>query len=666
MKAFIHALSGRILKHKKLIIIIFLLITLVCIGLQMGVKVNYKMEDYLPADSPSTSALVEMSKEFDTPLYNTKLLVPDINANEVPDTISKLEKIEGIISVQWFETDDYYKDGNALILISIEDGMEVTTIRSIKSIVGEGAALAGQSVNYANAQRMASEEVIKIVAFIVPLIFLILIITTSSFIEPILFLFTIGIAVVINMGTNIIFGEISFITYSISPILQLAVSLDYAIFLLGRFGEYRHETDNVTEAMIKAMKRSVPPIFASALTTIFGFMALLAMRFGLGADLGINLAKGVAISLITVMILLPAVTIVCCKIIDKTKHRSFMPKWNILSKLILKIRIPVLVIVLIMIVPAFLAQYQNKFSYGLGTLDPESESGMDLEIINTTFGRTNEMILLVPRGDFDSELLLTEEIGKLENVKNVTSLAGMAGSQMFIDFLEDEIVKEFYSEDYSRIIIKADTEVESDEAFELIKEIKSTTQKYYDGEVLVTGETAVLYDLKNVVTKDTLLINVLAILAIIIILILTFRSLITPIILVLTIETSIWINLAIPYFTESIICYIGFLVISTVQLGATVDYAILFTDHYNENRKSHNAKESVIITAKETISSILTSGFILSIAGFSIYYISSEDIVSQLGELFGRGALLSMAMVIFFLPAMLVLKERFKRKKDDA
>lgn len=666
MKVFIHALSGRILKHKKLIIIFFILIALVCIGLQMGVKVNYKMEDYLPVDSPSTKALEEMSKEFDTPLYNTKLLVPDINENEVPDTISKLEKIEGIISVQWFETDDYYKDGNALILISIEDGTEVATIKNIKSIVGEGAALAGQSVNYANAQRMASEEVIKIVAFIVPLIFIILIIATSSFIEPILFLFTIGIAVVINMGTNIIFGEISFITYSISPILQLAVSLDYAIFLLGRFGEYRHDTDNVTEAMIKAMKRSVPPIFASALTTIFGFMALLAMRFGLGADLGINLAKGVAVSLITVMILLPAITIVCCKIIDKTKHRSFMPKWNILSKLILKIRIPVLIIVLIMIVPAFLAQYQNKFSYGVGTLDPESESGMDLEIINTTFGRSNEMILLVPRGDFDNELLLTEELGKLENVKNVTSLAGMAGSQMFIDFLEDEIVKEFYSKDYSRIIIKADTEVESDDAFELIKEIKSTTQKYYAGEALVTGETAVLYDLKDIVTKDTLLINVLAILAIIIILILTFRSLITPIILVLTIETSIWINLAIPYFTESIICYIGFLVISTVQLGATVDYAILFTDHYNENRKSHNAKESVIITAKETISSILTSGFILSIAGFSIYYISSEDIVSQLGELFGRGALLSMAMVIFFLPAMLVLKERFKRKKDDA
>lgn len=666
MRLFIHELSGRILKHKKLIIVIFMAIAIVCIGLQFGVKVNYKMEDYLPKDSPSTVALEKMSLEFDTPMYNTKLLIPEVSVSEVQAILGNLLKIEGVESVQWMQTEDYYRNGKALVLISVKDGKEVATLAEIKEIAGEDSALAGQAVNNAKAQKMASEEVIKIAAFLVPLIFIILIITTSSFIEPLLFLLTIGVAVVINMGTNIIFGQVSFITYAISPILQLAVSLDYAIFLLSRFGEYRHETDNVTEAMIRAMKRSVPAIFASAMTTIFGFLALVAMRFKIGSDLGINLAKGIAISLITVMILLPALTLVFCKIIDKTKHRPFMPKWKTLSRIIVKIRIPVMVLVMLMIVPAFLAQYQNNFTYGLGELNPKSEAGKDLKEINDAYGRSNTIVLLVPRGDFESELKVTLEIQKFDNIISVTSLAAMAGSEMYVDFLGDDVVSQFYSENYSRIIINANTETESMEAFNLIKEIKDISEKYYEGEALISGETATLYDLKNVVTSDTLMINLLAILAIGIILIITFKTALTPIILVLTIETSIWINLSIPYLTGSVLCYIGFLVISTVQLGATVDYAILFTDHYNENRKMLSPKDAVIKTAEETISAILTSGIILSIAGFTIYFISSEDIVSQLGELFGRGALLSMIMVIFFLPGMLMLKDKIRKKKDDA
>lgn len=663
MKNFIHALSGRILKHKKLIILIFMLITVVCICLQFGVKVNYKMEEYLPANSASTLALEEMTKEFDSPIYNTKVLIPDVNVQEINNYLEKILEISGVSAVQWMESSEYYKDNNALILVKIDEGKELNTLAKIKEATGEDSALAGQAVNNANSQRMASEEVLKIVAFLIPIIFLILIFATSSFIEPILFLVTIGIAIAINMGTNIIFGEVSFITYAISPILQLAVSLDYAIFLLSRFGEYRHETDNVTEAMVRAMKRSVPAIFASALTTIFGFLALLAMRFKIGSDLGINLAKGITISLITVMIFLPALTLVCCKLIDKTKHRRLMPKWTILSKIIVKIRIPVIIIILLMVVPAFLAQYQNKFSYGLGQLDSESEAGRDLKAINDAFGRSNTIVLLVPRGDFQSELVVAKEIEKQDNVNSVTSLAGMTGSEMYISFLSEDVIGQFYSENYSRIIVNADTEIESSEAFMLIEEIKGISEKYYDGEALIGGETATLYDLKNVVTADTLMVNLLAILAIGIILILTFRSVVTPIILVLTIETAIWINLSIPFLTNSIISYIGFLVISTVQLGATVDYAILFTDHFNENRKTMKIKEAVIETARETIGPILTSGLILAIAGFTIFLVSSEDIVSQLGELFGRGALLSMIMVIFFLPGMLMLKDKLSKKK---
>ena len=664
MKEFSAIISDIILKHKKIIILFFMLLTIICIVLQFGVKVNYKMEDYLPSNSSSTIALEKMTEEFKSPIYNTKVLIPDVTVSEVNIYLGKLLKVDGVTDVQWMDSKEYYKDGNALIMLKIQEGKELQTIKDIKEVTGEKSALAGEAVNNANSQRMASEEVVKIAAFLIPIIFLILIFATSSFIEPFLFLIAIGVAVAINMGTNIIFGQVSFITYAISPILQLAVSLDYAIFLLSRFGEYRQETDNVKDAMKRAMKKSGKAVFASALTTIFGFLALLAMRFKIGSDLGINLAKGITISLVTVMVFLPALTIVSYKLIDKTKHKRLMPKWNLLSKVIVKVRIPVIILVLLMIIPAFLAQYQNKFSYGLGVLDSKSEAGMDLKEINNTFGRSNTIVLLVPRGDFESELKVTKLIEKTDNVTSVTSLAGMTGAEMYVSLLSEDVVAQFYSENYSRIIINADTEIESKQAFALIKEIKTISEKYYDGKALISGETATLYDLKNVVTADTLWINLLAILAIGLILIFAFKSIVTPIILVMTIETAIWINLSIPYLTGSILCYIGFLVISTVQLGATVDYAILFTDHYNENRKTLEPNEAVIKTARETISSILTSGLILAIAGFTIYFISSEDIVSQLGELFGRGALLSMSMVIFFLPGMLILKDKVFKKKN--
>ncbi len=354
-----------------------------------------------------------------------------------------------------------------------------------------------------------------------------------------------------------------------------------------------------------AMKRSFPAIAASASTTVFGFTALMFMDFGLGADLGLNLLKGIILSFISVMVFLPALTLMLYKWIDRTKHRAFLPSKYNFGKYIVKLRIPVLLIVAILIVPAFLAQGNTDFLYGTGGNPDDTRAGQDEQAIEAVFDKYTPMVLLVPKGDLAREELLVQDLDDLNEVKSTISYvntvgsgipsAYTVGSGIPSAYLDESITESFFSEHYSRITLNTSritlnttTDSEGDEAFALVEKVKQIAADYYSDDYHALGESVTMYDMKDIVEKDNTLVNALTVISIALVLLITFRSISFPVVLLLTIETSVWINLAVPYLTDSPLVYIGYLIISTVQLAATVDYGILFTENYTQPKTIRN------------------------------------------------------------------------------
>lgn len=664
-------ITGKIIKHRKLIFILFIFITLLSAFLIIGVKVNYNLVDYLPKDAPSTLAYETMNDEFIQAVPNARVCVFDVTILEALQYKERFESIDGITDIIWLDdiidlkkpiemtdpaiVEAYYKENNAVFSIAVKEEDGVRVINEIRTIIKENGAIAGDAVDTVSAQELAVSEIVKITIILVPIILIILFLSTYSWIEPFLYLVTIGVAVIINMGTNLIFGEISFITNAVSPILQLAVSLDYAIFLMNSFYKFSSEGDDSVIAMEKAVKRSFSTVLASGVTTIFGFMALIIMRFGIGSNLGIVLAKGVLLSLLSVLVFLPTLTIFSYKLLERYKHRYMIPSFHKISRVITKLRIPTMILIMVIVIPCFLAQKENSFTYGMGNQEESTKSGRDSLRIAELFGLSTPIVILVPKGEAAKEAELSEKLDDIIGITSVVSYPNVVGTEIPIEFLEDGVISQFYSENYCRIIAYADTVSEGEDAFRVVQEVRDMAFRYYGEEALTCGISVNLYDMRDVITADSRVVNFLAILAIGFVLLISFKSISLPVILVLTIETSIWINLSFPYFENSTICYIGFLVISTVQLGATVDYAILMTDHYLAERKLMRPKKAILKTLQDTMGSILISASILTAAGYTISFVSSISIVSQLGLLLGRGALLSALMVYFFLPAALTL-----------
>ncbi|ELK47781.1 MMPL family transporter [Halobacillus sp. BAB-2008] len=635
------------------------------------------MVDYLPQDSPSMEAMDLMEEEFDEPVENARVMIQDVSITEALQYKEDLEAIEGVSGVTWLDdvvdlkvplemadadmTDSYYKDNAALFSLNIAEGFEVDATDAIYELIGEDNAVAGEAVNTATSQKMTGSESAYAAALLVPIIILILVLSTTSWMEPVFFLVAIGVSVLINLGTNIFLGEVSFVTQSVAPILQLAVSLDYAIFLLHSFSDYRKQVEDPKEAMQLAMKRSFPAIIASASTTFFGFTALTFMDFGIGSDLGLNLLKGILLSFISVMIFLPALTLMFYKWIDRTKHRAFIPDFKNVGRRVMKFKVPSLILVVLLIVPAYLAQGQTSFIYGTGEQPDNTRAGQDVEAIQQEFGKNMPMVLLVPRGDRAKEEQIVQELEDMEGISSVMSYVNIVSPAIPPEFLEESMTEAFYSEHYARITLYTETDAEGEEAFSLIEKVKETADEYYEENHLL-GESVTLYDMKNIVQKDNTLVNALTIITVALVLLLTFRSISIPLILLVTIQLSVWINLSFPYFSDTPLVYVGYLLISTIQLAATVDYAILFTENYNHLRKDMPALQAIKRTIDEKIFSIFVSAAILSSVGFILWMTSSNPIVSSIGLLLGRGALLAFLMVVFVLPALMVVLDPIIRK----
>ena len=663
-------LTRGITRHKKLVIAIFLVATVISAVLILGVSVNYDLTDYLPEDSESTIALDLMYEEFGSGVPNTRVMVRNLTLTGAVEMKEKIAAGSGRHGSDvagrhaghvhtdradgqrppWSSTGTTARRS---ISVTIEEGRESEAVAALYEMLGSDVAISGNSANTASMQNLVVSEVVGAASILIPIIIIILLLTTTSWISPALFLLTIGVAVLINMGTNVVFGEISFVTQSVSPILQLAVSLDYAIFLLNSFGRHRQEVDISETAMRLAIKESFSSIAASAATTLFGFMALMFMRFGIGSDLGLNLMKGIVLSYVSVMVFLPALALASVKLLDKTSHRPIIHTGKRLGRALVKVRIPALILVLIAVIPCYLAQTRADFLYGNGTPDTRTDYGRDTVAINEEFGESNALVLLVPRGDPGAEAKMAEELAGIDHVTSVLSYAGTVGA-VPEGFLDESIVSQFYSDGYARIIMYTDTSEEGDEAFAVVEQVRATADKYYS-ESWLCGQSANLYDMRDVVTADSTLVNWIAIGFIFLTLLVTFKSATLPFILLFVIEAAIWINLSVPYFADQPLVYIGYLVINTVQLGATIDYAILMTNGYTANRRTMGKREAVVATLNTNFESVLTSGVILTAAGLCLGFVSSLQVVAELGILLARGTVLSMAMVVLALPALLML-----------
>ena len=711
MDRFIHG----IIAHRKAVVAAFLAAAAVCAACIPFVKTNYNMVDYLPDEAQSTTAVNIMAEEFSQSVPNANVLVHDVTVPQALELKERIAAVDGVEGVMWLddvmdvtvplETADqstvetYYRmngaasdaaasagagmssdaaappdAGTALFQVTVAEGMEGVAIPALREMVdqvsvddaaaggrGLANAVAGEAMDTAQLQANTVNEVLGAVAIIVPIILLLLVLSTLSWVEPVLFVAAIGVSIVLNMGTNIFLGEVSFITYSVSPILQLAVSLDYAIFLLHAFAAERQRTPDVEEAMARATRRSLSTIAASATTTLFGFAALAFMQFQIGADLGINLVKGIVFSFFTVMVLLPALTLLVYRAIDKTAHRPLMPSFKNVDAVLSKVRVPALVLVLALAVPAFLGQTSTVFTYQNTSNDPELRAGIDTRMVQEEFGQQNPLVVLVPRGDVAAEAALAADLEEVDNVTGVLSYASTVGSAIPAEFLDDSVTSQFYSENYARIIVYADTDVESDEAFATVQAVQDTVARHYDA-FYTAGQSANLYDMKNIVAVDNVVVSVVAVVAILGVLLVTFRSIALPLVLLLAIESGIWINLSIPYFMGEPINFIGYLVINTVQLGATIDYGILLTTHYLDHRRREPARRAIRLALGETFPSLLVSAAILATAGFALALTSSLSVVAGLGLLLGRGALLSLALVTCFLPGLLVYLDGIIRR----
>ena len=661
-----------LVNHRKTMVMIFTMVFVVCLLLGNLVKVNYDINDYLPESSPSTVSLELMQEEFDGGIPNARIMISDVTIPEALEYKEKLEAVEGVTAVTWLDDvvsifvplstldtdtlETYYKDNNALFTVTIEEDRRIEAVSSIREIIGEDNAMTGSAVSTAISTTETVLEVNKISIFTVLFVLVVLVMTTNSWMEPLIVLIGLGLAIVINNGTNLIFGEISFVTNAAGSILQLAVSLDYSVFLLHRFEECRQENPDVKAAMTEALCKSTSSILSSGLTTVIGFLALVLMQFRLGPDLGLALAKGVAISLITVFVFMPSFILLTYKWLDKTRHKDLLPKFDLFGKSVQKMTIPMVCIFVILIIPAYLASNANDYYYGSSNIfGNETQLGSDTAVIESVFGKSDTYVLMVPAGDTATETELSQELNNLPQVTSIISYVDLAGAEIPLEYLDENTLSQLISKNYSRMVLSVDVPYEGEETFALVEQVRNIAQKYYSDTYYLAGEGVSTYDLMETVTDDMVKVNFMAIAAVFIVLLLSLRSISLPIVLVLSIETAIWINLSIPYFMDTPIFYIAYLIISSIQLGATVDYAILMTDRYKENREMMNKKAAVIQTISDVTVSILTSGSVLTVVGLLLGYITTNQLLGQLGIFIGRGAILSLIIVLFVLPGLLYL-----------
>lgn len=673
--------SKAVVKYRIPILILAVLLIIPCVFGMVGTRINYDMLDYLPGDMDTVIGQNELLKDFNKGAFSL-IIVEDMSDKDVASLTEKIKAVEHVDTVLWYNTladisipkeilpDEIYKEFNTenstmmAVFFDSATSADVTmdAIREIRAIAGKQCFVSGMSALVTDLKDLCEKEEPIYVGLAVLFACLAMIILLDGWLVPFVFLASIGMMIVMNLGTNYFFGEISYITKALSAVLQLAVTMDYSIFLWHSYNEQREKCTDNKEAMANAIYETLTSVIGSSITTVAGFAALCFMSFTLGRDLGIVMAKGVIFGVISCVTVLPALILVFDKPLQKTKHRSLIPNMSKLSRGITKVFPVFLVIFALLIPPAYYGydKTNDEVYYDMGQCLPED---MEYVIANSKLSEdfniaSTHMILVDAKLPSKSVRNMIRDMEKVDGVKYVLGLESVIGSRVPEEIIPDELKSILKSDNWELLLVNSEYKVASDPVNKQIDSL-NTILKRYDKTGMLIGEAPCMKDMIETTDRDFKVVNAVSIIAIFLIIALVEKSISLPFILIAVIELAIFINLGLPHYLGQSLPFIAPICISTIQLGATVDYAILMTTRYKSERLAGNDKRSSVVTALTTsIPSIIVSGMGLFAATFGVAVYSDIDIISSMCMLMARGAIVSMLCVIFILPALLMLCDK--------
>ena len=756
--SFFEKLATFIVDKRNLIFLLYACALIFCLFSRSWVRVCNDITEYLPDTTETRQGLTLMEEEFTT-FATARVMVSHVTYEMAEDLAEQMEQIEGVSSAVFGSSDvgadteedsepetpediaEYFKGADALISVTFEgeeeDEISLAALSAIRELLEPYDYYIDSTVGNSQAASLANEMGI-ILAVAAVIIVLVLLLTSRSYAEIPVLLLTFVAAAVLNLGTNFIFGEISFVSNSVTVVLQLALAIDYAIIMLHRFLEEREYAGD-REACIAAVSASIPSISASSLTTISGLAAMMFMQFQIGFDMGIVLIKAILFSMLSVFTLMPGLLMLFSKAMEKTRHRSFIPKIDRWGRLTLKLRYVGVPLFAVAVVAGFLLSNQCPYVYGYSQIETarQNETQIAERRVNETFGTQNIMALLVPKGDYASEKALLDRLESYDQVDYAMGLSNVEVTDGYtltdsltprqfsemtdLDYdlvcllytayaaegeeygrivggLNDYAVplmdmfffaydkaeegyvnldeeqqadlddlyqqlsdarKQLLGDTYTRMLISLDLPEEGEETFAFLQTIHREAERYYDADhVYLVGDSTSDYDLSVSFARDNVMISVLSVVFVIIVLLFTFQSVGLPLLLILVIQGSIWINFSFPGITRQPIFFMSYLVVTSIQMGANIDYAIVISSWYNELKGNMSRREAIIQALDLSFPTVLTSGSILSAAGFLIGRITTEPAIVGIGVCLCRGTLISMFLVMFILPQILFLGDQ--------
>lgn len=670
--------SKWISKHNKIVLIITVILLVPSIFGFINTRINYDILSYLPQELESVKGqniLEDVYSDAATGL----LIIDGMKSKDIVDIKEKIKKVNGVDDAIWIDDaldisipkdilPDAIKNqlfsGDSTMLIikykgSTADESTLKAIGEIKTIMNKQCFLSGMSAIMEDTKNLADKEAPFYVVLAVFISLIILILTMESTAVPVIFLISIGIGILFNMGTNIFLGEISYITKALAAVLQLGVTMDYSIFLMHRYDEELLKHEEKEDAMAQAISSTMLSISGSSLTTIAGFLALCAMDLTLGTDIGIVMAKGVIIGVITAVTVLPALILTFDKLIHRFKHKTIIPNFNKLSKIVTTHYKIIIAIFFILLIPAIYGSNHTKVYYNLDkTLPKDMPSIVATNKLKDKFNMMTTHFILV-KDDIKPYKAkeMEERIEKIDGITNVIGYDKILGPAIPEEFIPENIRNIFKSGGYNLILANSQYKAATDEENNQIDNINEII-KEYDQNGVVAGEGALTKDLITTSDRDFKMVSLYSIIAIFLIILVVFKSISIPVLLVSAIEFAIFINMGIPYFTGTTIPFIASIVIGTIQLGATVDYAILLTSRFREElRNGHEKHEAILIAVEESAKSIVTSGLTFFGATGAVALVSDMALIRSLCFLISRGAIISMAVILLILPSFLLVLE---------
>ena len=735
--SFMTKLAAFIVDKRNLFFLLTIIMLIFSAFSRSWVQVESELAAYLPEDSQTRQALDVMEQEFTT-YGSAQVMVANISQDKAEELKDQIAGIKGVQGVEYDNTEEHYNNASALYAVTFDydesDGSCLTSLEAVESALSPYDVYI--STELGNTQQEAIDsEVSVIMVYVAIIIVLVLLFTSQTYAEVPVLILTFVVAMIMNLGTNFLLGKISFVSNSVTSILQLALSLDYAVIFCNRYKE-EHQTLPIREAVIVALSKAIPEIGASSLTTIGGLIAMMFMQFRIGADMAICLVKAILFALLSVFIVMPGLLMLFGPLMNRTEHRNFVPKIPFVGKFDYKTRFVVPILFAVAVVIAFPLSQKCPYAYGESALETPviNETQMAKNMISDNFSSTNLLALMVPAGNYEKEAALLSELEQYDEVdhamgianveamdgdtladqltpREFAELAGLdyeaaqvvyaayAAEQkeygqilgnldsyqvplidMFLfvcdqvdagivtlDEQQTEMLSEAYTQmtaakkqlqgaDYSRMLIYLTLPESGEETYQFIDTVHATAQKYYPDEaVYVAGNSTTEYDFQKAFARDNLVVSVVSILIVLVVLLFTFKSAGMPVLLIFVIQGSIWINFSMPYILNQPLFFMSYLVVSSIQMGANIDYAIVVANRYQELKEQMHHRDAIIETMNFAFPTIITSGTILAAAGTLIGMMTSTASITGIGQNLGRGTVISILLVMFVLPQILLV-----------